>query len=276
LQFIMFSKMLQQLSIAEAGDAIAKLGFDGVDLTVRDKGHILPENVVAELPPAVELLRGKGLVVGMLTTGITSAEEPHAADIFRTAAACGVTRLKLGYWLYQGFGTVRESIGKVRADLKGLEALALEHGVTACIHTHSGNFLTADPAICSLLVEGLDPEAIGIYVDAGHIVLEGGYGVWKQGLDLVQDRLRLVAAKSFGWYPEPNGQLRRVHWKSKTLPFEKGMTDWQEFFTCLRAIPYDGFVSLHSEYSDLSLPDLLAQTEADLAHARAALESAGG
>jgi len=276
VRFLMFSKMLQQLSVGEAGDAIARLGFDGVDLTVRDKGHILPENVAAELPPAVELLRSKGLEVGMLTTGLTSAADPHAVATFRTAAACGITRLKLGYWLYQGFGTVRASIGQVRADLQGLEALAREHGVTACIHTHSGNFLTADPAICALLVEGLDPEAIGIYVDAGHIVLEGGYGVWRQGLDLVQDRLRLVAAKSFGWYPEPNGALRRVHWKSKTLPFEKGMTDWQEFFTCLRAIPYDGYVSLHSEYNDLSLDDLLTQTAADLAHAKAALAAAGG
>jgi len=274
VQFIMFSKMLQQLSIAEAGDAIAQMGFDGVDLTVRDQGHILPENVVAELPPAVEMLRGKGLVVGMLTTGVTSVDDPHAADIFRTAAACGVKYLKLGYWLYQGFGTIRESIGKVRGDLKGLEALALEHGVTACIHTHSGNFLTADPAICSLLVEGLDSEAIGIYVDAGHIVLEGGYGVWRQGLDLVSGRLRLVAAKTFGWFPETSGA--GVRWKSKTLPFDKGMTDWKEFFTCLKAIPYDGFISLHSEYGDLSLEELLKQTEADLAVAKAAWETADG
>ena len=272
----MFSKMLQQLSIAEAGEAMVKMGFDGVDLTVRDKGHILPENVVAELPPAVEMLRGKGLVVGMLTTGVTSAGDPYAADIFRTAAACGVKYLKLGYWLYNGFGTLRESIARVRGDLKGLEALALEHGVTACIHTHSGNFLTADPAICSLLVEGLAPDAIGIYVDAGHIVLEGGYGVWRQGLDLVSDRLRLVAAKSFGWYAEANGGLRAIHWKSKTLPFDKGMTDWKEFFTCLLAIPYDGTISLHSEYNSLSLDDLLKQTEADLAFAKAALEAAGG
>jgi len=274
VQFIMFSKMLQQLSIAEAGDAIARMGFDGVDLTVRDKGHVLPENVAAELPPAVELLHSKGLVVGMLTTQVTSAADPYAGDIFHTAAECGVTRLKLGYWLYNGFGTVKESIAKVRADLRGLEALALEHGVTACIHTHSGNFVTADPAICSMLVEGLDPEAIGIYVDAGHIVLEGGYGVWKQGLDLVSDRVRLVAAKCFGWYPEPNGELRVLRWRPKILPFDKGMTDWPAFFTCLKAIPYDGFISLHSEYNDLSLDELLKQTEADLTHAKAAWAAA--
>jgi sugar phosphate isomerase/epimerase len=185
-----------------------------------------------------------------------------------------VKYLKLGYWLYQGFGTIGESIEKVRGDLKGLQTLAQEHGVTACIHTHSGNFLTADPAICSLLVAGLDPEAVGIYVDAGHIVLEGGYGVWRQGLDLVSDRVRLVAAKTFGWFPESKDG--GVRWKSRTLPFDKGMTDWKELFTCLKAIPYDGFISLHSEYGDLSLDELLKQTQADLAVAKAALAAVDG
>ncbi|MGQ9729973.1 MAG: sugar phosphate isomerase/epimerase family protein [Candidatus Zipacnadales bacterium] len=276
MRFIMFSKMLQNLSIPETADIIAKMGFEGVDLTVREKGHILPENVVAELPTAVETFEQKGLVVGMLTTSITNVTDPYAEDIFCTAAQCGVTLLKLGYWQYAGFGTIKAAIEKTRADLKGLEALAQEYGITANIHTHSGHFLTADLAICHLLVEDLDPNAIGIYVDGGHIVLEGGYGVWRQGLDLVADRIRLVAAKSMGWFPEPNDNLRAVRWTRKMLPFEKGMTDWKEFFTCLKAIPYDGFVSLHSEYTDLSFRDLIRQTESDLAHARAALAAAGG
>jgi sugar phosphate isomerase/epimerase len=263
--------MLQPLSIAEAGDAIARMGFDGVDLTVREKGHVLPENVVSDLPPAVELLGAKGLEVGMLTTSITSSADPHAEAIFRTAAACGVKYLKLGYWLYKGFGTLRAALAEVHADLKGIERLAQAHGVTACLHTHSGHFLTADPALCSRLIEGLDPEAVGLYIDAGHIVVEGGYGVWKQGLDLVQDRIRLVAAKSFGWFPEPNGTSRSVSWRCRPLPFDKGMTDWREFFACLKAIPYDGYISIHSEYSDLSLGDLLEQTKTDLAFAKDAL-----
>lgn len=266
----MFSKMLQQLSIADAGEAMAKMGFDGVDLTVREKGHVLPENVVADLPAAVETLRDKGLVVGMLTTGVTSADQPYSEETFATAAECGVKYLKLGYWTYEGFGTLRDSMAKVRADLEGLEALALKHGVNATIHTHSGNFLTADLPICHMLTDGLDPDAIGIYIDAGHIVLEGGYGVWKQGLDLVSDRIRLIAAKTLGWFPETNGN-GRVKWTRKVLPFEKGMTDWQEFFGYIKQTGFDGFVSIHSEYNDLSLEALIAQTESDFAFMKAAI-----
>jgi sugar phosphate isomerase/epimerase len=260
----MFSKMLQELSIADTAEAMARLGFDGVDLTVRDQGHILPENVAEELPPACETFRQKGLVVGMLTTGITSAEDEHAETLFRTASECGVRFLKLGYWTYEGFGSIKRQIEAVRADLQALEALALEHGVNATIHTHSGNFMTADLPICHMLTEGLDPDAIGIYVDAGHIVLEGGYGVWRQGLDLVSDRIRLIAAKNLGWFAETDTETGRVVWKRRVVPCDQGMTDWKEFFKCLQAAGYDGYVSMHSEYTDLALDDLIAQTEADL------------
>lgn len=260
----MFSKMLQELPIADTADAMARLGFDGVDLTVRDKGHILPENVVAELPSACEVFREKGLEVGMLTTAITSAEDEHAEAVFGTASECGVKFLKLGYWTYQGFGSMQRQIDEVRADLRGLEALAEEHGVNATIHTHSGNFMTADLPVCHMLTEGLNPDAIGIYVDAGHIVLEGGYGVWKQGLDLVSDRIRLIAAKNLGWFQEKEAETGRVAWKRKVVPCDEGMTDWREFFGCLKAIGYDGYVSMHSEYTDLKLDALIAQTEADL------------
>jgi sugar phosphate isomerase/epimerase len=260
----MFSKMLQELPIGETAAAMAELGFDGVDLTVREKGHVLPESVVDELPRAVDAFREAGLVVGMLTTGITNAEQEHAEAVFRTAGECGVRFLKLGYWQYDGFGSMKRQIEEVRTDLRGLEALALRHGINATIHTHSGNFMTADLPVCYMLTEGLDPDAIGIYVDAGHIVLEGGYGVWKQGLDLVSDKIRLVAAKNLGWFQEKDADTGRVEWKRRVVPCDEGMTDWREFFKYLKAAGYDGYVSMHSEYSGLPLDELIPQTEADL------------
>ena len=44
-----FSKNLHWLSINEMAKAVAEMGFDGIDLTVRPNGHILPENVTEEI-----------------------------------------------------------------------------------------------------------------------------------------------------------------------------------------------------------------------------------
>ena len=53
MPYIMFSKHLQSLSVRDAGLAVRQLGFDGVELTTRPGGHVLPEEVGRSLPRAV-------------------------------------------------------------------------------------------------------------------------------------------------------------------------------------------------------------------------------
>src|SRR5438552_15828647 len=57
----LFSKHLPDLNYEELGKAVRDLGFPGVDLTVRAKGHVLPERAAEDLPRAVEILRKHGL-----------------------------------------------------------------------------------------------------------------------------------------------------------------------------------------------------------------------
>ena len=50
LSINIFSKHLQFLDYQATGEMAAEMGFDGVDLTVRPKGHVFPENVKIGLP----------------------------------------------------------------------------------------------------------------------------------------------------------------------------------------------------------------------------------
>ena len=52
-----FSKHLQDMNYDQVGKALRDAGFDGVDLTVRPKGHVLPERVAEDLPRAYEAAR---------------------------------------------------------------------------------------------------------------------------------------------------------------------------------------------------------------------------
>src|SRR5580658_9527426 len=69
----MFSKHFPELSYDDLGKTCRDLGFAGIDLTVRAKGHVLPERVAEDLPRAVDALRKAGLEVPMITTDLTSA-----------------------------------------------------------------------------------------------------------------------------------------------------------------------------------------------------------
>jgi sugar phosphate isomerase/epimerase len=277
VQIVMFTKMLGSLPIERVGAVIADLGFDGADLTVRPQGHVLPERVAVDLPRAQEVLARYNLPVAMVTTAITDASAPHAEAIFKSAAQCGISYLKLGYWPYAGFGHIREQMAQVRARLAGIEALARTYGVKACIHTHSGDVLSALAPVVAMLLDGFDRTALGAYVDPGHMTVEGGLGGWKQGLDLLRDDVALVGVKSFGWFAQRNPASGDVRREPRLVPLAEGTVRWAEVFALLRQIGFDGVVSVHSEYQgphswrELALPALIEQTRADLAYLRMAL-----
>src|SRR5581483_12104453 len=70
-----FSKHLPEMNWQQLAQAVKKLGFGGIDLTVRPGGHVLPERATEDLPKAVAAIRAEGLSVPMITTGLTSAND---------------------------------------------------------------------------------------------------------------------------------------------------------------------------------------------------------
>ena len=71
MKFCVFSKQLQCYDFEDLAKAVNSIGVDGVDLTVREGGHVEPEKVKRDLPEAVKILGDYGLSVNMLTTQFT-------------------------------------------------------------------------------------------------------------------------------------------------------------------------------------------------------------
>ena len=238
----LFSKHLPKLSYSELARTVKQLGFDGVDLTVRPEGHVLPERVAQDLPRALETLRGGGLQVPMITTGLTSANDPAARPTIETAARLGVPRFKLGYWNYRNQESIDARLGEVRRDVAGLAALAKEHGITAGYHNHSGNYVGAAVWDARAVIQDMDPKSIGYYFDPCHATAEGGEGGWKIDTRMVLPRMQMVAIKDFYW--EKTGGK----WKMQMCRLGEGMVRWPEFFAMLAAAHFDGPISMHAEY----------------------------
>jgi sugar phosphate isomerase/epimerase len=275
--FVMFSKMLGELSVAQASRRIKEIGFAGVDLTVRTGGHVRPERVAIELPEAVKAIRGEGLSVPMITTAITRASDPHAETIFGTAAALEIRHAKLGYWNAPK-GGLADSIDRARRDLDGLQRLAEMSHLTLGVHNHSGpGYVNCQPLVIWTLIRDRNPAHIASYFDPGHAAVEGGLGGWRQVLELLGPRIRLVAVKDFDWKSEP-GRTKAV-WRSRQVPLRDGLVAWDEFFQALSGLRFEGPISFHSEYKgshswrDLSTDELIMQTAADLAFVQSLFKS---
>ncbi len=239
-EFCFFSKALPELGWSELGRVVHGAGFDGVDLTVRAKGHVLPDRAAADLPRAIDAIRSHGLSVPMITTELTSASDPTARPLLQTAARCGVRCFKTGYWHYTT-PDVRAQIAATGADLTGLAALARDCGIELGFHNHAG-YVGAALWDIAPAIDRLEPRWAGYYFDPRHAAAEGGGGAWKAATHLVAPRLKMIALKDFTWERTPKG------WRILDCPLGEGAVDWAWIGQAVREAHFAGPVSIHVEY----------------------------
>ncbi|WP_353721541.1 hypothetical protein [Dyadobacter sp. 676] len=89
LKVNIFSKHLQFLNYTDMAEVAKELGFDGIDLTVRPKGHVLPEKVETDLPLAVEAMKKVGLAPQMFCTAVEDAGNPVDKKSTRNSRQAG-------------------------------------------------------------------------------------------------------------------------------------------------------------------------------------------
>jgi len=267
-----FTKSFQDWPIPKVCEQFAKLGLDGLDLTVRPGGHIEPENAVAELPGAVAAAEAAGVRVLFLTTGITDAG-PQADRLIGAAADNGVTELKLGYFR-QRRAPLATLLDDLRRTIAEIAVLAEKRGVTACVHTHSGEYVPSHGTMLYQLLKDLPPERIGAYVDTLHMHLEGGGAGWRQGLELLAPWLRLCAVKNYRMEPAGRDRFGMAQYKETVVPIADGVSSIPAFLKELKTRGFVGAFSLHSEYRGrmsfrpMNVDQCLEQTRADWAFFR--------
>lgn len=239
--FCLFSKHLPELGWSDLGQAVKEAGFDGVDLTVRPNGHVLPEKAADDLPRAIEAIKARGVTVPMITTELTSASGPLAKPLLQAAARNGVRYFKTGYWRYTSSSDVRAQVAAAGEALAGLATLARECGIELGFHNHAA-YIGAALWDIAPAIDRLDPKWAGYYFDPRHAVAEGGGGAWKAATHLVASRLKMVAVKDFLWKKTEKG------WIIENCPLGEGLVDWAWIGSALRNARFAGPISLHFEY----------------------------
>ncbi len=220
--------------------SVKKLGFGGIDLTVRPGGHVLPERATDDLPKAFNAIRAEGLSVPMITTGLISATDPHAKPILATAGRLGINYFKPGYYKY-AFSDVRSELNKAMSEFRALTELGKQQGVQAGFHNHEG-YIGAQLWDVAQTIDQLDPKWVGYYFDIRHAVAEGGGAGWKIALNLAALRIKMIAVKDSYWDRTARG------WRQINCPLGDGMVDWKAYLKALRETNFQGPISLHLEY----------------------------
>ena len=270
MQYILFTDNLSDLSFEEVCREIKKVDFEGVDLTLRPGGHVLPENAEMGLSAAHATADRLDVTIPMASTAITDVDSPHAEDIVASCAHYGVRRIKLGYWRYEPFGTIQKQLDEARKKLERIVPLTKKYKIMPCVHVHSGDILANGGAVLYLLLKDFSPDDVGAYVDPMHMTVEGGSYGWEMGLDLLIPWVSLVGIKNFRWQQVKRNEQGQMEFRTQYVPLADGQANLSRFMQRLREIKYDGVVSLHSEYKGrssfrvLNTQELLAQSGKDL------------
>ncbi len=244
LKVSIFSKHLHFLQGDELAQAIAALGFDAVDLTVRKGGHVEPATVARDLPPLAAAIRKQGLEVSMVTTDIADAETPFAADVLKAASALGIRHYRFGAFKWANGQPLEPQIEGFKPRLAKLAALNQRYNMCAMYHTHSGvNLVGASIWDLHEIMRDLDPKFIGINYDIGHATVEGGLGGWLASLRIARSHLRGIAVKDFLWVKDDRGA-----WHERWCPIGDGMVKLDQFFGFVQAMDFDGPIQVHYEY----------------------------
>jgi sugar phosphate isomerase/epimerase len=236
-----FSKHLQDLDYRALADTIAEAGFDGIDLTVRDGGHVLPERVRDDLPRAVEAARAAGLTVPMMTTTIVSARDPHAEAVLETAGRLGVRDYRLGWVSYDAARGISGTFDALRAQFSDLAALNQKLGIRGGYQNHAGDRFGCAVWDLWLVLRDVDSPWLGCQYDIRHAVIEG-MNSWPNALRAIAPLIHTVDIKDGQWQRTPQG------WQPVTVPLGEGAVDLAAFLGLLGTMRVARPVSMHFEY----------------------------
>ena len=237
----LFSKHLQFLDYQDMAEATAEMGFDGVDLTVRPGGHVLPERAEEDLPKAADAIKRAGMAPRMLVSRITSTDDKDGIQSLKTAAKLGFTHYRMGYFRPVKGNSLSQNLEFCQKELDGLEAFNREQGLHGAYQNHAGKVIGSYVTDLAHLLEGRDPRWMGCQYDIRRASVDGGSS-WSLGLSYLQSHIRTMPIKDFTWKKQ-NGV-----WKPQNVPLGQGMVDFQGYFKALRGYGIKPLVSLHLEY----------------------------
>jgi sugar phosphate isomerase/epimerase len=238
----LFSKHLQWLDYAGMAETAAALGFDGLDLTVRPKGHVEPERVEEDLPKAVAAIAKAGLKFEMMVTGITDPRDRHTGPILQTASKLGCRYYRTGALYYDRRKGIPEQLAALKPIFRDLAALNQQYGLHGAYQNHAGSRNVGAPVWDIWhLVRDLDPRWMGCQFDIRHATVEGGT-VWPIHFRLIAPHVRTIIAKDFQWKKGEKG------WRTENCPLGQGMVDFSTYFTMVKEAGIPGPISVHVEY----------------------------
>jgi sugar phosphate isomerase/epimerase len=229
MSWSVFTKPWPALDATQLTEKVVGLGFDGIELPVRDGFQVTPAAAETVLPAFA-----KSLDVPIYSVA-SCTDEP----IFAGCAAAGISLIRVMIPIGDDGYLATEAATKHWLD--ATLPLCEQYGVQVGIQPHHGNYIS-DAAGLRHLIADYPPRWIAAIWDAAHNALAGQRPEYS--LDILWSHLAMVNLKNVCY------QRIGDEWQRYYCSAGEGLADWAEIAKYLQQRGYRGPVCLTAEYSD--------------------------
>lgn len=205
-----FEKVFEALTYEELADAVVEIGADGIEATIRPQGHIEPAAAEEEVPKMAAALKQRGKRIMIAATQINSVDEPYTEPLLRLFQSLGVTHYRMGHYYFDLNRPLKPQLADYRAKARDLAAMNKAIGIQGLYQNHSGGrYLGALAWDAVYMLDGVDPDALGVALDLRHLRTDTGLS-WKTAAQALRPHVRSIYVKDAIWTGPRSDKLENV------------------------------------------------------------------
>jgi sugar phosphate isomerase/epimerase len=244
---------------------VAAQGWDGIEWRVTDQSEAANPGFWAgnratwpltgledSIDDIARITREAGLEISGIGGYARCDDHENVDRMLAATAALGARQVRVTMPRTDS-GEYRELFAAARGDVARAATRAGELGVKALIELHHET-ITPSASAAFRLVDGLDPEHVGVIHDLGNLVIEGQES-HLAAFQLLGPYLAHVHVKNVRWVPGEPETDGTVRWHSEWAPMRTGQADVDAYFTALHEFGYDGWVTSEDFSTELPLEE---------------------
>jgi sugar phosphate isomerase/epimerase len=263
MKFSVFTASTPDWTPEEAAKQLAAQGWDGIEWRVIDQSEATPPGFWAgnratwpltgledSIDDIARITREAGLEFSGIGGYARCDDHENVDRMLAATAALGARQVRVTMPRTDS-GEYRDLFAGARRDVARAAARAAELGVKALIELHHET-ITPSASAAFRLVDGLDPEHVGVIHDLGNLVIEGQEN-HLAAFQLLGPYLAHVHVKNVRWVPGEPEADGTVRWHHEWAPMRTGQADVDAYFTALHEFGYDGWVTSEDFSTELPL-----------------------
>jgi sugar phosphate isomerase/epimerase len=277
MKFSVFTASTPDWEPEQAAQLLAAQGWDGIEWRVTDQSDAdVPgfwagnrsswplTGLETSVPEIARITAAAGLEFSGIGGYARCDDHDNVERMLAATAALGARQVRVTMPPL-GSGDYRDLFAGARRDLEWVAGRASELGVKALVELHHRT-ITSSASAAIRLIDGLDPEAVGVIHDLGNLVIEG-HEDFLAAFQMLGPYLAHVHVKNVLWRASAEeGFDGSVLWQNEWAPLRTGQADVETYFTALADHGYDGWVTVEDFSTELPLAE---RTADNLAYLRA-------